>query len=141
MKRLLFLLAVLLLLPVLSGCWSTTPVSGERLPAERNVPQNGTSTTPVPPQPGTSTTPSQPENSPGAAAATGNTLLTREEAEKAALAYAGVTTDQVTRLHTEADLYDTIPHYDVEFHRDGFEYDCEINALTGEVLSYERERG
>ncbi len=34
---------------------------------------------------------------------------------------------------------DIIPHYDVEIHHNGYEYDYEINAKTGDVIAYEIE--
>ena len=139
MKRLLFVLAALLLLPVLSGCWQAAELPGQRLPATDSQ-SAGKQETLIPPQPGTESTSSQPMASDPVSAAEG-ALLTREDAQKAALEHAGFTTDQVTRLHTEADLDDRIPHYDVEFRQDGLEYEYEIHAYTGQVLTHEKERG
>ena len=66
--------------------------------------------------------------------------LTKEEAENIALAHAGLTAGEVTRLHTEYDVDDGVPVYDVDFHAGGFEYDYEIHAGTGAVLKAEKER-
>ena len=43
----------------------------------------------------------------------------------------------MTGLHTEFDVDDGIPEYEVEFFQDGWEYDYTIHADTGEVLSYD----
>lgn len=80
------------------------------------------------------------ELSPTAAAPTDPAkTLTAEEAQAIALANAGFTADQVTRLRTEPELYDRVPHYDVEFHEGRWEYEYEIHAETGEILSFEKD--
>lgn len=139
MKKLLFVIVAVLLLPVLAGCWQTTELPSQRLPAGQ-VQGTNTQETLIPPQPGTDPTPSYPTEAFPASTAEG-TLLTREDAEKAALNHAGVATDQVTHLHTEPELYDRVPHYDVEFRQGGLEYEYEIHAYTGQVLTHEKERG
>ena len=63
-------------------------------------------------------------------------LLTREQAEKIALDHAGLTPDQVTGLRTEYDTDHGYPEYDVEFRHKTLEYDYEIDAETGEILSF-----
>ena len=63
--------------------------------------------------------------------------LTQTEAEEIALLQAGFKADQVTGLHTEYDVDDGIPEYEVEFFQDGWEYEYTIHADTGEVLSYD----
>lgn len=65
------------------------------------------------------------------------TPVTQAEAEQIALAQAGFTADQVTRLHSSYDVDDGIPEYEVEFFQDGWEYDYTIHAETGAVLSYD----
>lgn len=66
-------------------------------------------------------------------------LITREEAETIALNHAGFTADQVKWLRTNYELDDGIHQYEVEFHQGVWEYDYEINAKTGEILSYDRD--
>ena len=63
--------------------------------------------------------------------------LTQTEAEEIALLQAGFKADQVTGLHSEFDVDDGVPEYEVEFFQDGWEYDYTIHADTGEVLSYD----
>ena len=65
--------------------------------------------------------------------------LTRQQAAGLALKHAGFTADQVQRLHTELERDERIPHYDVEFRVDDWEYEYEIHARTGEILKSHRE--
>ena len=65
--------------------------------------------------------------------------LTVKEAETATLDHAGFTADQVQYLHTEYELDDGVPQYEVSFHQGRWEYDYEIDARTGEILSYDRD--
>ena len=65
--------------------------------------------------------------------------LTAEEAQAIALAHGGFSPDQVSHLRTEAELWDHVPHYDVEFREGYWEYEYEIHAETGEILSFEKD--
>ncbi len=65
--------------------------------------------------------------------------LTPEEAQSIALEHAGFTRDQVSHLYAEYEIDDRIPQYDVSFRQGNLEYDYEIHAETGEILSYERD--
>lgn len=65
--------------------------------------------------------------------------ITTQEAEHIALAHAGIAAADVHQLHTEFDYDDGIPEYSVEFRHDGWEYDYEIHAETGEILRSESE--
>ena len=65
--------------------------------------------------------------------------LTREQAERIALDYLGFTADQVTRLHSEYEIDDGIPQFDVEFHQGDWEYEFEIHAENGRILSYDKD--
>lgn len=66
-------------------------------------------------------------------------VLTPEEAQNIALKHAGFTADQLTGLHTDLDFDDGIHHYDVHFYRDTMEYEYEIHADTGEIISFEQD--
>lgn len=66
-------------------------------------------------------------------------LLTAEEAADIALGHAGFSKDQVEYLHTEYEVDRGVPQYEVEFHQGQWEYDYEIHAETGEILSQSRE--
>ncbi len=65
--------------------------------------------------------------------------LTRGDAEKIALDHAGFTADQVQYLHTEYEIDDGRPQYEVSFHQGRWEYDYEIDAETGKILSFEKD--
>ena len=65
--------------------------------------------------------------------------ITREEAWKIALDHLGFTADQVEHLRTESEIDDGIPQYDVEFHQGDWEYEFEISAETGKILSFDKD--
>ena len=67
-------------------------------------------------------------------------LITKEQATAITLADAGFTADQVTRLRTEFDYDDGRPEYEVDFHQGGYEYDYEIHAETGAIISKDKDR-
>ncbi len=56
-----------------------------------------------------------------------------------ALAHAGLTADQVTRVKTEKDLDDGKWVFEVEFNQGPWEFEYEICAETGKVLDFEKE--
>ncbi|MDO4870087.1 MAG: PepSY domain-containing protein, partial [Bacillota bacterium] len=62
-----------------------------------------------------------------------------DKAEDIALAKAGLSRDQVTGLHAEYDCDDGVIIYEVEFNYGGQEYDYEVKAANGEILSYESD--
>lgn len=78
---------------------------------------------------------------PPAASAQGE-RITAEEAQSIALAHAGFTADQVTRLSAQFEPEEPgdVAHYDVEFYQGSLEYDYEIDAYTGEIISQEKDR-
>ena len=81
--------------------------------------------------PTATTTPTAPAASEGE--------ITAGEAEQIALNHAGFTADQVTYLRTEYEIDDRMSQYEVNFHHDRWEYDYEIDARTGNILSFERD--
>lgn len=81
----------------------------------------------------------QTSNFPATNQTTPQNAITPEEAEAIALEHAGFTADQVTYLRTEYEFDDGIPQYEVSFHQGRWEYDYEINAVTGTILSYDRD--
>ena len=65
-------------------------------------------------------------------------VITEDDAKNAALEHAGLTADQVSFARAHQDWDDGRPVYDVEFYTADYqEYDYEIDALTGAVLSYD----
>ncbi len=65
--------------------------------------------------------------------------ITREQAQEIALKHAGLSKSQVSRLEVEFDYDDGRPEYSVEFRHNGWEYDYEIHAQTGRILSWDKE--
>lgn len=65
--------------------------------------------------------------------------LTEEQAQQVALEYLGFAADQVTRLHSSYEMDDGIPQFDVEFHQGDWEYEFEIHAENGRILSYDKD--
>ena len=66
-------------------------------------------------------------------------VISPEEAQEIALTQAGFTADQVSRLRAEFEYDDRMPQYDVSFREGQWEYDFEIHAETGEILSWEKD--
>ena len=66
-------------------------------------------------------------------------LLTQEQAQQVALDYLGITADQVSRLHTRYEIDDGLRQYDVEFIQGDWEYEFEIHAENGKILSYDKD--
>lgn len=64
---------------------------------------------------------------------------TVRDAESTALAHAGFTADQVTRLHTEVDYENGIKEFEVEFRSGDWEYDYTVSAETLEILRHQKE--
>ena len=66
-------------------------------------------------------------------------LISATKARNKALKHAGFKKSQVTGLYTELDFDDGIYVYEVEFYNGRMEYSYEINATSGEIISYESE--
>lgn len=75
-----------------------------------------------------------------AASSQSGELLSAEQAQNAALTHAGLTSDQVTGMRSELDRDDGRQLYEVEFYSGATEYDYEIDAYSGEVISYSAEK-
>ena len=65
--------------------------------------------------------------------------LTSEEVRDIALRHAGLTADTVKGLRVEFDYDDGRPEYEVDFRSNGYEYDYEIHAETGEIIDWDKE--
>ena len=66
-------------------------------------------------------------------------ILSAEEAREIALGHAGLAAGEADRLHAELEADERIPHYDIEFHHGHWEYEYEIHAETGDILSWEKD--
>ena len=62
-----------------------------------------------------------------------------EKAKQAALSHAGASADKLTEYGIELDYEHGAMVYEIEFKCEGFEYDYEIDAVTGAVLKSEKE--
>lgn len=65
--------------------------------------------------------------------------ITEAEAIDIALKHSGFTEDQVQYLHTEYEIDDRVPQYDVQFYVDRWEYEYEIHAETGAIISFDKD--
>ena len=74
-----------------------------------------------------------------APAQTQNEYIGDEAAKAIALEHAGIAQADCTELKSELDLDDAIIHYDVDFKAGGLEYDYDIDATTGEILTHHSE--
>ena len=79
------------------------------------------------------------DNSDAPTNSTENTVgpMLRSEAEAIALAHAGFTADQVADLRAELD---DDWEYEIEFRQGEYEYDYTIDAVTGQILGWDKER-
>ena len=65
--------------------------------------------------------------------------LTQEQARQIALYYLGITPEDAQRLRIRYEMDDGIPWYDVEFYQGDWEYEFEIHAETGKILSFDKD--
>ncbi len=68
-----------------------------------------------------------------------NNTISASKAKEIALKHAGFSADKVSYIKAEYDYDDGVRKYEVEFKVDRVEYDYEINAVTGNVISCEKE--
>lgn len=68
-----------------------------------------------------------------------NTQITEEDAKQIALKHAGLTASQVNFIKAKAEMENGRMVFDVEFYTDTKEFDYEIDAATGKILSYDFE--
>lgn len=65
--------------------------------------------------------------------------LTREQAIEIALKDAGFTADGVSRLKAEKDYDDGVWEYEIEFKKDGMEYEYDIRISDGKIIQRDIE--
>ena len=131
MKVLAPLLAIVLCLLAFSGCGhAAQPLHMTPLPREE-----------IPLAAAPEVTPTVAATAPAATVPTAVPAgITAEEAKTIALTHAGVSPEQVRFLRVGFDRDDRIPQYEVEFVIDGWEYEYDIHAETGEILSFDKDR-
>ena len=62
-----------------------------------------------------------------------------DKAKEIALNHAGLAANQVSFVKAEKDMDDGIVKYDIEFYYNNREYNYEINANNGNIMSYEQD--
>lgn len=117
MTRKLLALALVLVLAVSLAACTATVAAGEQTGSA----QSGGNT-----------------NRSGGGATTGE-RISEEEVRRIVLEHAGLKADQVKSMQMNYDVDDGVPEYEVEFRYDGWEYEYEIHAETGEIRSYDRD--
>lgn len=65
--------------------------------------------------------------------------ISSDEAKQIALQHANLSDNQVTFIKVSKDYDDGIHIYEVEFHYNNREYNYDINAINGTILSYEQD--
>lgn len=68
---------------------------------------------------------------------TSDSYIGTDSAETIALNHAGFSETEVSRLKSEFDIDDGIAVYEVEFDKDGREYEYTINAIDGSIIEYD----
>ena len=81
-----------------------------------------------------------PDNISSVGSASDKAYIGQEKAKAAAIAHAGLSDSDVSYFETDMDTENGIMVYEVEFKCDGYEYEYDINALTGEIVKYSREK-
>lgn len=66
-------------------------------------------------------------------------IITEDQAKAIALEHACLAEADVSRLQVRKDFDDGRQEYDVEFHADRLEYEYEIDAVTGKILSFDKD--
>ena len=65
--------------------------------------------------------------------------ISEEKAKSIALEHAGLKESEVKFLHVELDYDDGVLRYEVDFRQGNYEYDYDIDANTGKILSYDKD--
>ena len=80
------------------------------------------------------------ENIESIGTASSSAYVGEQAAKEAALQRAQVRAEDVTRIKCELDWEKGVMVYEVDFDAEGFEYEIEINATTGEVIKVDKEK-
>lgn len=66
--------------------------------------------------------------------------ISRDEAKKIALDHAKVKDADIKNYHISLDKDNGVLEYDIEFDHQGYEYDYEIDAKTGEIREHNKDK-
>lgn len=80
------------------------------------------------------------ENVQATGTASDKAYIGEAKAKEAALAHAGVKEADILRYRWELDREDGVMVYEIQFDSAGYEYEYDVNALTGAVVKSEKER-
>lgn len=125
MRKLLFIIIMVSILAIsVTGCTDTDDApsipAGETVPSEEVSPADSTI-------------------SPANETATSGNVIAMDEAQEIALAHAGLSEDNVTFVKTRLETDDGRQEYEIEFYSGNTEYDYDIDAVTGDILSYDSD--
>lgn len=68
-----------------------------------------------------------------------NNLITEDEAKKIALEHSGIQESDITNFRIKLDTDDGMKEYEIEFYSGNTEYDYDISAISGEVISFDND--
>lgn len=77
---------------------------------------------------------------PAAPAATASKTATEAEAKAIVLAQAGVSEADIKRYRAKFEIDDGVPQWEIEFRAGAYEYEATVNAATGAILDFERDK-
>ena len=69
-----------------------------------------------------------------------DSLITEKQAKEFALKKAGVSENDISQYKSELDKDGGIFRYEIEFHAGGYEYDIEVSAKDGKIISFDKEK-
>ena len=92
---------------------------------------------PAPTQPAATVAPATTAAQPKSNNASGDIGI--EKAKEIAMSHAGVSPGSVSFVKAKLDTEDGVKVYDIEFHSSNVEYDYEINAATGAIVSFDQD--
>lgn len=80
-----------------------------------------------------------PEKQSSSTKTTSTSFIGLEKAKEIAFIHAGISESEAKFIEAELDCDDYIKKYEISFNHGNFEYDYEINAETGKIISVEKE--
>lgn len=147
MKKILLATMIMGMTTGLMGCtkYQIVPVDSVKnntVSKEQTATQNN-DTKPTTESNNTQTTtqnnPTESQTNSGAVNANTKSKYTMEQAKEIALKHANLTKDQVMFGKCVMDYEYGVQSYEIEFYKDYLEYSYEINANTGEIISFEQD--
>ena len=132
MKKILFIALSLFCIFFAAGCNGNTVASTSTNAPAASSSKNNNNT------PGASKT-AQPQTEKNAQTSASSAQISMDEAKKIALENAGVQETDAVYVNAKLDYDDGKTTYDVEFYCGNTQYDYEIYAFTGAVLSYDHD--